>query len=48
MSVYTIQGDVKAIGDDVLVSDMEFGEIKTEGGSIISSDDGKGHGVNPP
>ena len=47
MSVYTIQGDVRAIGDNVLVSDMEFGEIKTEGGIIINSDDGKGHGVKP-
>lgn len=35
------------IKDRVLVSDMEFGEMKTKGGLIIKSDDGKAHGVKP-
>ena len=47
MSIYTIQGNVKAIGEDVLVTDMDFGEIKSQGGIIINSDNGKGHGVKP-
>jgi len=47
MSLYTIQGNIKAIGEDVLVTEMEFGEIKTESGIIIGSDDGKNHGVKP-
>jgi co-chaperonin GroES (HSP10) len=37
---------VKAIGDKVLVSDMDFGEQKTKGGLIISSDDGQTRGVH--
>ena len=37
---------VKAIGDKVLVCDMDFGEQKTKGGLIISSDDGKSRGVH--
>lgn len=47
MSLYTVQGDVRAIGEDVLVTEMEFGEIKTSGGIIVKSDDGKSHGVKP-
>lgn len=47
MSVYTIEGNVKAIGDDVLVTNMHMGEMKTESGIIIGSDDGKNHGVKP-
>lgn len=38
---------IKAIHDDVIISDMDFGEIKTESGIIIRSDDGKSHGVKP-
>lgn len=38
---------IKPIRDKVLVSDMEFGEMKTAGGLIIRSDDGKAHGVKP-
>ena len=37
---------VKAIGDKVLVTDMDFGEQKTKGGIIITSDDGKLRGVH--
>ena len=47
MSLYTIQGNIKAIGEDVLVTEMEFGEMKTESGIVIGSDDGKNHGVKP-
>ena len=37
---------VRAIGNKVLVSDMDFGDQKTKGGLIISSDDGKTRGVH--
>lgn len=47
MSLYTIEGNVKAIGNDVLVTDMHMGEMKTQSGIIIGSDNGKSHGVKP-
>jgi len=47
MSLKKIQGDLKAIGNRVLVTHMDFGEQKTAGGLIISSDDGKTRGIYP-
>lgn len=38
---------VKAIKDWVLVSGMDFSEMRTSGGIILRSDDGKSHGVKP-
>jgi co-chaperonin GroES (HSP10) len=38
---------LRAIGNRVLVTDMEFGEQKTASGLIISSDDGQTRGVYP-
>lgn len=38
---------IKAIHDDVIICDMDFGEIKTSSGIILRSDDGKSHGVKP-
>lgn len=38
---------IRAIQDDVIVCDMDFGEMKTASGIIINSDDGKAHGVKP-
>jgi hypothetical protein len=38
---------IRAINNDVIVSDMDFGEIKTESGIVIRSDDGKAHGIKP-
>jgi hypothetical protein len=38
---------VRAIRDDVLVSDMDMGEQTTAAGIVIQSDDGKSHGVKP-
>ena len=38
---------VRAIQDDVLVSDMDMGEQTTAAGIVIQSDDGKAHGVKP-
>jgi len=47
MSAFTIEGKVRAKGEDILVRDMYFGEMKTQGGIIINNDDAKGHGVKP-
>jgi len=47
MSVYAIEGKVRAKGEDILVRDMYFGEMKTAGGIILNNDDAKGHGVKP-
>lgn len=38
---------VIAINDDVLVTDMDFGEQTTSSGIVISSDNGKTHGIHP-
>ena len=48
MSLTKVTGTkVTAIGNRVLVTDMDFGEQKTAGGLIISSDDGKTRGIYP-
>lgn len=41
------QIQIRAIHADVIVTDMDFGEMKTSSGLIIQSDDGKSHGVKP-
>ena len=38
---------VRALAKDVLVVDMDMGEMKTAGGIVVQSDDGKAHGVKP-
>ena len=40
-------GTFKPLRDGILVSNMEFGEQRTEGGIIIMSDDGKSTGFHP-
>ena len=35
---------IKAIRDDVIVTDMNFGEVKLNSGIILRSDDAKAHG----
>jgi co-chaperonin GroES (HSP10) len=42
-----IKGNPRAIGEDVLVVDMHFGEQKTKGGIILGDDDGKTRGIYP-
>ena len=42
-----VEGSLRAVQDRVLVSDMYFGEQKTESGLIISSDDGNVRGIYP-
>lgn len=38
---------IRAIQDDVIVCDMDFGEITTSSGIVLRSDDGKTHGIKP-
>ena len=42
-----IKGTARAIGEDVLVTEMHFGEQTTAAGLIISSDDGDTRGIYP-
>jgi co-chaperonin GroES (HSP10) len=47
-SIYDVQHiKIRAIHDNVIISDMDFGEMKTESGIVIRSDDGQSHGVKP-
>ena len=39
------EGNLTAVGNRVLVSDMYFGEQKTKGGIILSDDDGNVRGI---
>lgn len=43
----TVKGTIRPIRDNVLVTDMDFEEMKTASGIFIQSDDGKAHGVKP-
>lgn len=38
---------IRAIRDDVIVTDMNFGEVKLDSGIILRSDNAKAHGVHP-
>lgn len=38
-------GKLKPIRDNIIITDMEFGETKTKGGLVLLSDDGKAEGV---
>jgi len=38
---------VRALPKDVLVIDMDMGEMVTSGGIVVASDNGKAHGVKP-
>lgn len=40
-----VKGKINPIRDNILISDMEFGEQKTKGGLVLLSDDGKSEGV---
>lgn len=46
-NINAIKGTPRAKGEDVLVSDMHFGEQTTAGGLIIKSDDGQTRGIYP-
>ena len=38
---------VRALSKDILVIDMDMGDMTTAGGIVIQSDNGKAHGVKP-
>jgi co-chaperonin GroES (HSP10) len=40
-------GNIKALGDAVIVSDMNFKERFTSGGIVLLGDDGKSDGIRP-
>ena len=40
-------GTLIPIADNVIVTDMNFGERVLSSGLILKSDDGKGHGIRP-
>jgi co-chaperonin GroES (HSP10) len=42
-----VKGKLRPIRDNVLITDMDFEEMKTASGIIVQSDDGKAHGVKP-
>ena len=46
-SIKTVKGDILPIKDHVLVSDMEFAQLVTEGGIIITGDEGTSRGIHP-
>jgi len=42
-----IKGIIRPLRDKVMVTDMNFGEGKTKGGIVLTSDDGKSSGLHP-
>jgi len=42
-----VNGILRPLHDNIIVSDMEFGLEKTASGILINSDDGKSSGVHP-
>ena len=46
-NINPIKGKIVPLGDGVIVTDMHFDEVKTVGGIIVRSDDGKSEGVKP-
>jgi hypothetical protein len=38
---------VRALPNDILVVDMDLGEMTTAGGIVVQSDNGKAHGIKP-
>lgn len=42
-----IDGTIKPLRDNVIVSDMEFGMERTKGGLFVPSSDGKTQGIVP-
>lgn len=47
LNLNTIQGNLKPIKNRVIVSDMYFGEQRTNSGLIIADDNGKTRGIYP-
>ena len=43
----TVRGNIRALHDHVIVTDMHFGERTTAGGIVLLSDNGQGRGIRP-
>lgn len=43
----SVNGKLRPLKDNVVVTDIEFGNEKTKGGIILLSDDGKTTGIHP-
>lgn len=46
-AITVYKGHITPIHDRVIVRQMHFGEMKTKSGLILTSDDGKNHGIKP-
>jgi len=46
-SLKKYKGNLRAKGEDILVTNMYFGEEKTAGGIIVANDDGVERGIKP-
>jgi co-chaperonin GroES (HSP10) len=46
-SIQAVNGKIRAIGNDIIVEDMNFGMRETSGGIVLVSDDGKDTGIKP-
>jgi len=46
-NISAVEGELRAVGNRVLVTDMYFGEQTTKGGIILRDDDGTTRGVYP-
>jgi co-chaperonin GroES (HSP10) len=42
-----VEGNLRPLHDNIIVTDMEFGLEKTAAGILLRSDDGKSSGVHP-
>lgn len=42
-----VTGKIRALRDNIIVTDMEFGMERTAAGILVHSDDGKGTGIHP-
>ena len=47
MNLLPHQIKIRALHDDVIITEMNFDEIKTSSGIVLRSDNGKSHGVRP-
>jgi len=42
-----VRGTIRPLHDKVIVTDMNFGETRSNGGIVVLGDDGKDRGIHP-
>jgi co-chaperonin GroES (HSP10) len=47
MSINVVKGDITPLRDKILITDMEFEEVRTRSGIYIPSQNGKVEGIKP-